>query len=880
MKIIELNFKDNTAEYISYLLKEKDFDIFKTLLITPSQRFKNYFASSMLKLHKKEDLISPDLITIEELTKKIISNKGYQIANSIEKLSMIFSAIEKTEKIEELLPCDRISSFNYLKDISSKLLKSFYELNNEKLDVLNIDPGDERFNYYSNFKNHFKLFKDIYRNYIKIQDKEGAFDESFLIKKVTERDIEDYFKDYSKVILASPLSLTRFEKMIFDCLDEKLYVIYQNTYKYDFSNILTYHTRKPINNHKRLLEDKDVNFIEAQSRIQEVMISLSIIREELERGTKPEEIAVINIDSIFCEMLHDSLKSLGLDTNYSEGIPVRKSPVTGFLNLCYNFFKSNLDSSLYLELLKNDIFTKLSGIKNPLDECNTAIKKILKKRVFNIPDLNYFLISDGPGKVKAFKILKKIYLSEDFVRLYQNLNELFSSLGSEKSYEFSIIRDILLNTALELTDFISKVKESAFEIFLQYAGLKRYPVLGDKKVGIQIIGLLETRGINFKTVVVPSFNEGFFPTIIDNDIFLNSDIRKKLKLSTFREKEDLEFYYLKRIIDASDRAYVLSISDVSGEIDIKSRFYYYLKVAENSEVYTLPVKTKSKKLPRYEFSFPSIVNRVDSFSRFDVDKIKKCEIRYYISKILHIAEKEEIVTEIDLSRVGEKVHCIFNDLYRDEDFNKRFFSLNEFEDRLNKLFDDYFKEGFFYTREEVLLKKILKENLLISLKRDVNRFNSGYSVCNEFIEKDLTASIGDENNYYTLNGRIDRVDKTPDNSYIIIDYKTGRYPDRIEHLKKSNFGEIQLGYYGLLFRKTNPDVKIDGLCYYDLSGINDIRYIINKEEIDDYLCSFEDHLLNFLNEFNEKKYLALTCDQDNCKYCQYFNICRIFEEVI
>lgn len=197
-----------------------------------------------------------------------------------------------------------------------------------------------------------------------------------------------------------------------------------------------------------------------------------------------------------------------------------------------------------------------------------------------------------------------------------------------------------------------------------------------------------------------------------------------------------------------------------------------------------------------------------------------------------------------MSLVGLKIHALFNELY--SDFAGGPQNLEDYQSRLDTLFDEYFRDGEFFTGEEALLKRILKNNLQQALKQDLLRFAHGYRICTEFMEKEFSASIGSAHSAYTLKGRIDRVDQTPSGKYEIIDYKTGKLPDRRSHFEEKDFGEIQLGFYGLLFRKNYPDARIEALSYYDLSGKKDIETIVGPEEITEYLDRFEYHIFNFL----------------------------------
>jgi ATP-dependent helicase/DNAse subunit B len=262
---------------------------------------------------------------------------------------------------------------------------------------------------------------------------------------------------------------------------------------------------------------------------------------------------------------------------------------------------------------------------------------------------------------------------------------------------------------------------------------------------------------------------------------------------------------------------------------------------------------------------------IREFSRMDIERIKRCETQYYIAKVLCIHDVDTLRKDIEPHIVGQKVHSLFSALYRDVDFGA--FNGGNLHRNLKVLFDKHFSEGFFFTREEDLLKRILIGNLKRSLDRDLDRFREGSRVCGEFIEKEFTAALGQ----YTLRGIIDRIDRTPDGSYNIIDYKTGRIPPRKDHMEEAGFKQIQLGFYGLLFQKNYPDARIEGLSYFDVNRRNDLEIIINPDEMTAYLAEFEGWLTAFLNNFNTKDPLSLTEDIENCRYCPYHNICRIYE---
>jgi hypothetical protein len=726
----------------------------------------------------------------------------------------------------------------------------------------------------------------LYRRYYSVQKETGIFDRSFLFSKVTKKDIELFFMDYHNVILVSPLALTGFEKRVFDTAKENLTIIYQDTSSYDFSRLLDYIIKIP-GSVRTFASDKkkDLLYFEVSSRLAQLMTVLTVIKKEIDSGVEPSEIAVINIDSLFCEMLYDSLKTLGMDVNYSEGIPVKKSPLFSLLSLAERFFNSDFDSAIFLEICRNALFREACGIKAIHSELTTLKQQILKARVFRVP-IEKLGEMPGGNKIHAvFLLLQNIVESENFYELHYNLEKLFKKLTSRKTYEFNIVKETLLDTVLDLQDLEVDVREKPFDIFFDFVRSKKYPVLGKYSRGIQIIGLLESRGIKFRSVILPSFNESYLPAKTDNDILLSLNLRKDLKLPTFLDREDLELYYLMRILESSETAYLLSIDDKTGEIDIRSRFFYHIADVHrirsmNPDILTVPVKSFGENPVRLKqkVSFADLAVQIRSFSRLDVDRIKKCETRYYISRVLNIDEGEALSRNIELNLIGLKVHSIFTELYRDLDKIGKYPEADKFEKKFDELFEIHFADGTFYTKEEALVKRILKSSLLQAVKNDLSRFNHGYHICREFIEKTFTAEIGTGNNVYNIQGRIDRIDRSPSGGYTIVDYKTGRLPDNALHFAGKEYSEVQLGFYGLLFRKNYPDYPIEALCYFDLSDKKDIEIVVSFDKVDQYLSDFEDHLAVFLQSFNLKDKLSLAADYEECRYCPYFNICRVLEE--
>jgi RecB family exonuclease len=228
------------------------------------------------------------------------------------------------------------------------------------------------------------------------------------------------------------------------------------------------------------------------------------------------------------------------------------------------------------------------------------------------------------------------------------------------------------------------------------------------------------------------------------------------------------------------------------------------------------------------------------------------------------------VSGIEPDLVGIRVHALFKELYGS-------FGIDALPDRFPALFDAHFPEGLFDTGEEVLFRGLLRRNLLRVLERDMERFRQGFRVCGELTETELSAEIDAGPDRCLLTGRIDRVDLSPGGGYLVIDYKTGRLPQKTDHFGEKAFKEVQLGVYGLLFRKTYPGRTIEGLGYIDVGERRDLEIIVRGDEVEAYLDAFEAHLSGFLRELNGRGRLSLAEDRGNCVHCPYPAICRVNE---
>ena len=881
VRLEQINFQEDPAAYTAQLLIEEGLDPLTTLVVAPTQRFKTYLASRLLQTGALKSALSPGIVTSSDLIGEMIAGTGKPQANSMEKLTLLYRACEETEEISELYPREFLKSYSSFLKVAGRFLRTFEELAREEIDVRHyLEEVSSETPY---LQQQLKALYSLRCSYSDQQKKAGRYDASFLLGRIDSAAVIDYFERVSHVLLISPLSLTRFEQRLFSYVKDRLTVIYQDTEDYDFSRILTFRSGMAIKSGsgKEQGFPRSVRFFQASSRMEQVLLMVSLIGEQIDGGVELKDIAVVNSDSQSAMMLHDTLAQLGIEANYSEGLPVKSNPLCQFLLLVSHVFSSGLDSETFLELLESEFFIELLGDDHKAEwyaGSEYIRKTILRKRIFRLSSLKNPLLENHVGIREVCTMLQRLYESRNFGDLYNRLEELFSRLSGRKTYDFYVVKDTFLDRALELQDLSLPLAERPLDMLLQNVDSDRYALQGIYARGVQIVGLLESRAIGFKTVIVPSFNEGFFPRKRENDILLTADMRKLLGLPTLLDREELGFYYLKRAQDQAQDVSFIALSDSKGDTDVVSRYAYLFGITERGSPEqmscALPVWNAAPVPVQYKADNPSIPSETHRFSRMDIERLKGCETQYYIASMLGIYEHEELVRQIEPSLVGQQVHRVFTDLYRGLDFKN--LDTAQLEENLKVLINRYFREGLFYSHEEDLVKRILSEKLLLSLRQDMMHFQEGYRVCPDFIEKTLNADL--EGGLYRIWGRIDRVDRSPTGSYVLIDYKTGFIPKDRMHFEEAGYREVQLGFYGLLLKHAKPDAPIESLCYFDVGGDCKLKPVVQGEDVADYLAGFEAHLVEFLDSFNAQSELTLAEDLETCTFCPYDAICRINEK--
>lgn len=451
------------------------------------------------------------------------------------------------------------------------------------------------------------------------------------------------------------------------------------------------------------------------------------------------------------------------------------------------------------------------------------------------------------------------------------------------------IYQTLIKLQNNLSSFGEKIEpKTLYSIYKNIADLIEVSFQGEPLEGLQIMGVLESRVLDFKNIIITSVNEGNLPAGKSQNTFLPYDLRMYHKLPTFKEKDAIYSYHFYHLLQRAENVYLLYNSDTDGfDGGEKSRFITQLLV-ENYHIPTVEIYNPFVPQKTNEpFTIPktkSILNRLTEiatsekgFSPTSITTYIRNPLTFYFQKILKLSEAEEVEENIASNTLGTIIHGVLEELYQPligkllipKDIENCF---PQIEQKVIEQFRKEYKEGDISQGKNLLAYEVAKRNVYNFLKMELNALNQGDQVQIISLEATFSGSITlPENNFkINLGGKLDRIEYR-NNKIRIIDYKTGKVEPKNLKLKYwdgltsdiVNEKIIQMLTYALMHSQKNPTSEIEAgiICFKNMKeGFMPFQFENNSLITQDVLKYFHDELLVFFRElfnpnlpFQEKK---------------------------
>ncbi|MCD5402015.1 PD-(D/E)XK nuclease family protein, partial [candidate division NPL-UPA2 bacterium] len=463
---------------------------------------------------------------------------------------------------------------------------------------------------------------------------------------------------------------------------------------------------------------------------------------------------------------------------------------------------------------------------------------------------------------------------------------------------FLLLLDKLKNSLLK--DEELKEPKDLFDLFRHVAGEERISFQGIPLKGLQIMGLLETRGLNFDCVFLLDANEEVLPSVESFDSLLPLPVRAALGLPLPYQKEEIYGYHFHHLISSTRRAHIFYRQT---EKDFRSRFVEKLvwerekRAGQRGVLPAEPVELNVSLRPSPGFEVPKSpellnVLREMSFSPSGLNSYLLCPLQFYFARVLGLEKREGAADEQDSARVGIVLHKILERLYRPL-AGKGVMGEKGYaylEKSLPPVLDNVFAETFGEPRgESYLLKEMVLNRLKKYILGEKQRFINNMSIIS--VEEPLSCSLKlKDGREVRLTGRADRIDRYEyEGEYMIVDYKSGR--DLIRHSfrafeevlpsrekMREKIKSLQLPLYAFLYGRARslPPEKMNSRVISLRTVREEILFDgkINRKKVleDVFLPTLRNLIQEILNQ--EIPFRRDDGNEEACQYCSFLTFCH------
>ena len=445
-----------------------------------------------------------------------------------------------------------------------------------------------------------------------------------------------------------------------------------------------------------------------------------------------------------------------------------------------------------------------------------------------------------------------------------------------------------------------------YRMLAQAIALVKIPFEGEPLSGLQVMGPLETRALDFDNVIMLSVGEGIFPKRTVSASFIPYNLRVGFGLPTFELQDSIWAYYFYRSICRAKRILLLYDSRTeglqSGEESryIKQlRYLYEVPMVEKVATYTLSASGIESKLPHIEKT-PAVREELEqnyfvekkSFSASALNDYLDCPLRFYFKYVKDIKEPDEVVEDLDANLFGRIYHKVMEELYKpfldEELLPGTLLALRRDSRRIDSLLDTAFSEQNIteIAGQNLILRDLIRHFVLRTLEVDAQFGASAPLILKGTESKRYGHLRLSDGRQVNLKGYIDRLDSPEPGVVRVVDYKSGVVDKKddcrdVAKLFDSSLADkrpsvaFQLYFYALMMTRSHSGVPVRyDPCVYSLREF--FAELPKSHQLeDDALADYERRLSGLVEEIllSDKPFVAAESEKV-CKLCQFKRLCN------
>ena len=681
---------------------------------------------------------------------------------------------------------------------------------------------------------------------------------------------------------------------------------------------------------KNLSKPKEVHYIASSTENAQARYLPQWIRNNL---TTPEkETAVVLCNEALLQPVLHSLPAEVKHVNITMGFPLSQTPVYSFLIALlelhthgFNFKSGRYTFQSVVTLLKHPYTRQLTGQAELLE------KELTRNNRF------YPL----PGELGKDEFLTRLFtpLSGNLnlcIRLSETLQQVASiyqanTSGTEDTDAFNqLYRESLFKAYTTINRFRTLIEEDELTVqsetfrrlLVKVLSTTNIPFHGEPAIGMQVMGVLETRNLDFRHLVLLSVNEGQLPKSGGDSSFIPYNLRKAFGMTTIEHKIAVYAYYFYRLLQRAERITLMYNTSSDGlNRGEWSRFMLQFLIewphpitrqfleAGQSPQGTSPITVEKTPdvMRRMQSLFDVRANPKAKFSPSALNYYLDCPLKFYYRYVAGLSAPDEVSAEIDSATFGSIFHYAAEHIYKDltthgKVINKEALeTLLRNEVKLQDYVDTAFKKLFFnvpqnekpeYNGVQLINSAVIARYLKQLLQNDLRYAPFTFIASEMEVDEPIDIQTPKGVIKSRIGGIIDRMD-SKDGTLRIVDYKTGGDADTPPHVeslfipdkKRSNY-VFQTFLYAAIMCRKQPTMKIaPALLYIHRAATETYSLVIQmgeprkpKEAVEDfskYEKEYRERLQGLLEEiFNPEKSFTQTEIIEKCTYCDFKALCK------
>lgn len=885
----------------------------ETTIILPNKRAK-VFLIEALKKETNKTILSPEIISIEDFVQDIA---GIRSVDSIELLFEFYEVyLSVTEKQNQ-------QSFELFANWAKTLLQDFNEIDRYLLDPSHVlsylkDIEDikkwgieveNKTKLLENYIDFWKLLPLYYNSfYGHLLNKSIGY--QGLIYREAVNNLNHFSNAVSKrtFIFAGFNALNAAEEKIVQhllALDQaKIYWDVDQTFLNDPYHDAGLFVRRFKENWKHykanpfewiaddFSQSKNIQVIGTPKTIGQAKLAGSIIENIITENkvSSLDKVAIVlGEESLLMPVLYALPSSVGA-LNITMGYSGKNNPSQILIAKLFKMHTNALSrkGESYVFYYKDVLDVLTHPLIEPYARTNSLVKIIKENNYTFITHNKLFELNSDPSNLFLLLFQKwengSVAVLENISALLVVIKENFSNDNEEekiaKAFVYAIFKVINKLTNYYLHHKHIDNIDTLYAIYKQVIDVAEVSFEGEPLRGLQIMGVLESRVLDFETVIVTSMNEGKFPAGKSQNSFIPYDVKKELGLPTFKEKDAIYTYHFYHLLQRAKNIYLIYNTENDGlDAGERSRFITQLEVEKQAR-HNLTFDIYNPVLPTTAYQ-PMIVSKSEAvmerlreiaavgFSPSALTSYIRNPIDFYFQKILRIREVEEVEENIALNTLGTIIHETLKALY--EPFTGKFISEHDIsncfkllDNEVLKQFKLVYKEGEIKKGRNLLAFEVAKRNVSNFLKMELESIKNGDAIQIIALEQTYARELVHPNLPFPvlIKGNVDRIELR-NGKIRIIDYKTGKVEKTNVILKSwngltqelKNDKIIQVLAYAFMFETEAKDFPIEvgiisfknlksGFLPFGFKEEKELNLTVTKEILNSYL----EEIVILLNE--------------------------------